>query len=72
MPGPERNAIQVLARPRPFSTERADLAVPAGLTLAEIVGVAIPDAAWHDHAVVLIGDERIERHAWAGFRPPPG
>ncbi|HYN37895.1 MAG TPA: host specificity factor TipJ family phage tail protein, partial [Rhodospirillales bacterium] len=72
MPGTERNAIQVLARPRPFAAERCDIAVPAGLTLAEIVGVAIPDPAWHDHAVVLIGDERIERHAWAGFRPPPG
>jgi hypothetical protein len=72
MPATERNAVHVLARPRPFAAERADLAVPARLTLAEIVGVAIPDPAWHDHAVVLIGDERIERRWWHRLRPKPG
>ena len=44
--------------------------VPAGLTVAEIVGVAIPDPAWHDNAVVLIGDERIERRCVAPGSAP--
>ena len=43
-----------------------------GLSLAEIVAVAIPDPAWHEHAVVLIGDERIEPLLLARYRPKPG
>lgn len=64
--------VRVAAQPRPFSQARSDLVVPAGLSLAEIVAVAIPDPDWHDHAVVLVGDEEIEPRYWRGYRPRPG
>jgi hypothetical protein len=64
--------LRIAACPQPFSSQRIDLAVPVGLTLAEIVAVAIPDPAWHAHAVVIVGDERAPRAWWPRVRPKAG
>jgi hypothetical protein len=63
-------ALRVVACPHPFSTNRVDIEMPAGTTVAEILaalGVA-PGA----HARVFIDDHLIPREWWARVRPRAG
>lgn len=65
------NSLRVVACPRPFSIERVDRIVEAGLSVAEIMretGIN-PDRV---QARVFLDDRFIERAYWERVRPKPG
>lgn len=62
----------VSACPHPFSSQRVDYAVPAGLTLHEIVEAVQPDPALREYGHIFIGDVLIPRKNWRIVRPKPG
>lgn len=63
---------RLIAAPHPFKVASVDLAVPEGLTVAEIVDVAQPDPILLQHAHVWVGDQYVPRDRWRYVRPKPG
>ena len=68
----ERPLLNVSACPDPFDGRRVDYAVPAGLTIAEIVEEIQPDPLLRQHGVAFIGEHAIPRAHWHRVRPKPG
>jgi hypothetical protein len=64
--------VPVVARPHPFRAERAELELPAGLTLAQMLEVAQPGPLLRRHAVIFVGDWEAPVALWARCRPRPG
>jgi hypothetical protein len=67
--------LEVVACPHPFSLDRVYLALPAGLTLTELVALAgVP--AWADARVLILHGDLlygpIPRAEWDRLRPQPG
>jgi hypothetical protein len=65
---------RVIAVPTFDSARRIDLEAPAGSSVAEIVGLALPGAAPSliDQVRVTIGDVPVPREFWTAARPKPG
>ena len=64
--------LSVSACPHPFEQRRVDYVVPAGLTIAEIVGVIQPDPLLRAHGHVFLGEHLISREHWGRVRPKHG
>ena len=64
--------IRVVAAPHPFTTERVDLCLPAGLTLTEMIARVQPDPVLLRCAHIYIDDWSIPRERWPFVRPRPG
>src|SRR5512142_2443742 len=64
--------LSVSACPHPFDGRRIDYAVPAGLSIAEIVELIQPDPLLRAHGVAFIGEHMIPREHWRRVRPNPG
>ena len=62
----------ISARPHPFEQRRVDYAVPAGLTIAEIVEIIQPDPLLRAHGHVFLGEHLIPREYWHRVRPKHG
>jgi len=69
---PDDKSVRLVAAPNPFTTERVDLCLPAGLTLAEMIARVQPDPELIAHAHVYIDDWSIPRDRWHVVRPRPG
>ena len=69
---PIKPSLTVSACPHPFEQRRIDYAVPAGLTIAEIIEVIQPDPLLRAHGRVFIGEHLILREHWHRVRPAPG
>lgn len=62
--------VRLVGRPRPFSDQAVDLALPAGGTIAELLtaaGVAVTPLLR-----VFVSGVEVLRDAWAHVRPKPG
>jgi hypothetical protein len=70
--------VRVVARASPFRTATAELFVPAGRTVAELVEMALPDPMLRDLAQAWIVDDEwgdphpLPRPQWHRTRPKPG
>ena len=64
--------LAVSCCPHPFEQRRVDYAVPAGLTIAEIVELIQPDPLLRMHGVAFLGEQAVERQHWHRVRPKPG
>lgn len=64
--------LHVSAAPHPFRTARADIFVPEGLSIAEIIERVQPDAFLRMGASVFIGDWKIEECYWRRTYPKQG
>lgn len=62
----------VVLKPSPLRSETRDLAVRAGLTLAEILDTVLPDPIVREHAYVEINGHPISRDLWPRVRPKEG
>lgn len=67
-----RPGVRLVACTNPFTTERVDLALPEGLTLAEMIELAQPDPILRAHAHVFLGEEMVAREWWGRVRPKAG
>lgn len=65
-------AVRLIAAPHPLRAGHVDLAVPEGLSLAEILRLAQPDPVLLRHAVVYLGDQKIAPALWPRVRPKAG
>ena len=68
----EDRQLVVSACTRPFSNERREIQLPAGLTLAQMVEIAQPDEGLRGFECVFIGSMMIPRERWHVVRPKPG
>ena len=71
--------LRIVVSPNPFSAEIADLELPAGGTILDLMQAAGCDKALIGHAHVFITDRAMTREAfyiprenWARVRPKPG
>jgi hypothetical protein len=64
--------VRLVACPEPFKVGRVFGAVPAGLSLAEMLRIVQPDPALRMHAHIWLGDTLIEPDLWGRVRPKPG
>lgn len=62
--------VRLAARPRVFSSDRIDQAIPHGLSIAEMLEVTgIANTAM---VHVAIGDKLVPRESWSKVKPKPG
>ena len=67
------NEVRVVAANHPLRVaEHADMYVPEGLTLLEMLEPAQPDPVLRRHAVIQIGEHIIPRSNWRLVRPRGG
>ncbi|CAN2532524.1 hypothetical+protein [Methylocapsa aurea] len=66
--------VRLYALPHLDSAQRTEITVAAGLTISDIVAIAMPAATQEQRAVarVIIGDSIIPHEAWGKVRPKPG
>ena len=64
--------VPVSACPHPFRAARVDHALPAGLSVAEILVQVQPDPVLLQHAHVFIGPDYVPRDCWGQVRPKAG
>ena len=69
---PVPGRVRLTARPHPFGAGRADMAVEAGPTIAEMLEVAQADPVLRRHAAIYLGDHFVPRESWHRVRPKPG
>jgi hypothetical protein len=64
---------RIIAAPHLDGVRRLDATAPAGATVLDIVGIALPLATpeMHDFVRVTIGDDLIPREWWPSVRPKP-
>ena len=65
-------SLLVATRPNPFVASRTVLEVTPDLTLSEILGLAVPDSRWHEHAHIAVAGEAVARCDWSACRPEAG
>src|SRR3546814_1781446 len=63
---------RLVAAPHPFKTERIDLTLPEGMTIAEMIEASGIDPILAAHGHVFVGDQYVQRHLWHRVRPKPG
>jgi hypothetical protein len=63
---------EIVACPHPFKTDRVDMAVPDGYTVAQILALVQPREELREHAHVFIGDRLIESAKWETVKPLAG
>lgn len=64
--------VRLVAAAHPLKVELLDLAVPQGLTLAEMLRLAQPDPMLLRDAVIYVGDQEVPRELWHRVRPHAG
>jgi hypothetical protein len=69
---PGEGEVSLVACPEPFKVGRVFGAVPAGLSLAEMLTCVQPDPVLRMHAHIWLGDDEIEPALWERVRPKPG
>ncbi len=65
-------AVHVAAIPHPFLAATADMDVPEGRTVAEIIELLQPDPILRRHAYVFVDDWMVPRERWDRVRPRAG
>lgn len=64
--------FNVVAQPHPLKLARDRVAMPDGLTLADMLETVQPDPILRAHAHIWIHDQYIPRDLWRVVRPKPG
>ena len=67
-----RGHVLATAASHPFRVEHADVELPVGMTLAEILEAVQPDPLLRAHAHIFLDEERIGRERWGSFLPREG
>ena len=66
------DVVHVAVKDNPVLPDRRLLDVPAGLSIAEIVSVAMPARPRVGRLVVYLGDDAVSADVWHAVRPKPG
>lgn len=70
---PSDDTIRLIACPRPFSVERIDRTMPAGLTIAELLEETLdPGLAGSTGQYVFVGDRMVPETWYGRVKPRPG
>ena len=69
---PAAEPVHVSSAPHPFKAATADVEIPEGLTLAEILELVQPSEVLREHAHIFVGAEYIPRAFWPSVRPRSG
>ena len=66
------NHLRFVAAPHPFGTDRIELALPEGMTIAAMMAAARVEVPDHLAAHVFVDDWAIPRERWHVIRPRAG
>jgi hypothetical protein len=66
------DAVRLDAYPNALDGSRIEMEVPAGLTIAQMLAMAVPDEFARAHMMVFIGGHQINASCFHAIRPKPG
>ena len=70
--GPAEGLVQFVGRPHPLRNNLVEHQLPAGLSIVDMLEIAIPDPVARRFVNVFIGGELVPANWHARLRPKPG